>query len=378
MNRGVIIHLDNDYESILSPCKKLFKQYEIDLEYVTCKDLEEFKEKITEHKTDIKALIFDLIGVDPSTDDIDQKSAEFLDSIRTSFDYFNIPIFIYSGYLQALRQEFSDSGTVFKIDKDSGINVVFDKIKLFLDSGFINVFCPGGILEKELHKDLNLSFVKQFNDNSQIENIINDIVKVAADGGVSRVEKVFKRIAIRSLLSGLLAPDLNDEGIVEQEFLHPCEHYLQRISPHEFWTGDIFKENNSNKHLLIITPRCNVASKKSEELLVCEVDVENFPTKREKVSHALTDKPETSGYDRYLPPSASFVGGKVLLSRYSILKKNDLSSLFKRQITLSDELTNEILGKFGAYFFRSGITPYSFDETFEHISKGKDVAVAAK
>ncbi|AOM79191.1 hypothetical protein [Pedobacter steynii] len=378
MNRGVIIHLDNDYENILNPCKNLFEQYGIELEYVTCKDVDEFRAKIEEHRTDIKALIFDLIGLEPSNDDIDQKSTEFLDSIRMSFNYFSIPIFIYSGYLQSLNQQFSDSGTVFKIDKELGIAVVFDKIKLFLNSGFINVFCPGGILEKELHKDLNLSFVKQFNDNSQIENIINDIITVAADGGVSRVEKVFKRIAVRSLLSGLLAPDVNAEGIVEQEFLHPCEHYLQRISPYEFWTGDIFKENNSNKHLLIITPRCNVASKKSEELLVCEIDVENFPTRKEKVSHALTDKPEISGYDRYLPPSASFIGGKVLLSKYSILKKDDLSSLFKRQITLSDELTNEILGKFGAYFFRSGITPYNFDETLEHISKGKDIAVVAK
>ena len=26
--------------------------------------------------------------------------------------------------------------------------------------------------------------------------------------------------------------------------------------------------------------------------------------------------------------------------------------------TMSDELTNEILGKFGAYFFRTGITPW--------------------
>ena len=56
-----------------------------------------------------------------------------------------------------------------------------------------------------------------------------------------------------------------------------------------------------------------------------------------------------------------------MLSRYSMKSKEVLLDGYERIISLSDELTNEIIGKFGAYFFRTGITPWDQQEVIQHV-----------
>lgn len=371
MSKGVIIHLDNEKEKVLNVSKNYFEQSDLGLEYIICENKEIFEEEVSKNKPYIKALIFDLLSSDPTTGELHQQDAEFIENIHKSFSAFNIPIFVYSGYLQALEGEYESSGTVYKIDKDSGIEAVFNKIEKLYKSGFIDVFSPNGKLNQLLYNDLHISFTKQFNNNSQIEAIIDSIDKGKDENTTERVQKVFQRIALKSLMSSLLAPEIIEEtGELKIDFLNPVEHYLQRISPFEFWTGDIFiKKDGSKSCLLIVTPRCNVASKSFENLLVCNIKLGEFPEKKDKIGYALTDKPETSGYDRFLPPCPLFEGGKVLISNYQMINKKELSNEYFRAISLSDELTNEILGKFGSYFFRSGINPWDKDETIQYIAQ---------
>jgi hypothetical protein len=375
MSRGVIIHLDNDKKKILDPSKNLFDQNDLELEYIICETKESFEDAISANKNNIKALIFDLLSSDPTSGELHQKDAEFIANIHDSFSRFNIPIFVYSGFLQALDGEYENHGTVFKVNKDESIEVIFKKISKFFNSGFIDVFSPNGLLNELLFKDLNLSFTKQFNDNSQIESIIDSIIAAKGSDSKERIQKVFQRIAIRSLMSSLLAPEFDSEtGNIRPNSLNPVEHYLQRISPFEFWTGDIFLKNDESKEcFIIITPRCNVASKSFNKLLVCSIELGNFPTKitgdgPDKINKALTDNPSYSSYDRFLPPSSVFEGGKVIIAKNEMIERQELSKNYIRVISLSDELTNEILGKFGAYFFRSGINPWDKDETIAHIS----------
>ncbi|WP_047548286.1 hypothetical protein [Psychroserpens sp. Hel_I_66] len=372
MSRGKVIHLDNEIK-LLEGYKNLFDQNDIDLDYIICETKEKFEQALSENRVNIKALIFDLLSSDPDTNELHQKDAEFLENINESFSNYNIPIFVYSGYLQALDGKYENQGTVFKIDKDKEITVIFDKIKNLYESGFIDVFCPDGLLQNQLLKDLNLSFTKQFNKNTQIESIIDSIVKAKEKGSKERTQKIFQRIALRSLMSNLLAPDLDkDTGGITPDFFNPVEHYLQRISAFKFWTGDIFLQKKDQETcFLIVTPRCNVASKSFESLLVCLIKLNEFPSntgsKRgaENIQKALNDNPKFAGYDRFLPPCPLFVGGHVLISKYQMIKKQTLLDDYDRIISLSDELTNEILGKFGAYFFRSGITPWDTNETIE-------------
>jgi len=374
MSRGVIIHLDNE-KTILNECQNLFVQSGLELDYIICETKEIFNDAIEANSNNIKALIFDLLSSDPSSGELHQKDAEFIENIRTSFSNFNIPIFVYSGYLQALDGEYENNGTIYKIDKDKGFGEVLNKIIKLYTSGFIDVFSPNGKLNELLYKDLHLSFTKQFTNNSQIEGIIDSINDVQNGELVERVQRIFQRIALRSLMSSLLAPELDEEtDLIKPDFLNPVEHYLQRISPFKFWTGDIFRKKDNTECYIIITPRCDFASKNLENFLVCDLIIGDFPNKitssegKDRISKALNDNPLYSGYSRFIPPCALFDGGKIELSKYKMISKEELSNDFDRIISLSDELTNEILGKFGAYFFRSGINPFHKDETIAHIA----------
>ncbi|MNU99402.1 hypothetical protein D3C71_895320 [compost metagenome] len=161
----------------------------------------------------------------------------------------------------------------------------------------------------------------------------------------------------------MLLPDIDEKGTVIEETLNPVEHYIRRIGDLPVWTGDIFKKKDSDDCVFVLTPRCNVL--RSSTILVCPFMWKDIITKKDKISKMLQGDPTVSGYDRHIPPSPTFEGGKLSLSKYWIVEKETLISDYTRIITLSDELTNEILGKFGAHFFRTGITPWDPNEVIQ-------------
>lgn len=364
MSNGVVIHLDNDPDR-LKESKGLFDQLGLELKYITCENEEGFKKAVKEHRFELRSIVFDLIGKEEREEEF-KGNPEFLEYIQNSFASFNIPIFIYSGYLDALGDKFEQSGTVYKVDKGDGPAQIFDSIKLLLNSGFIDVFCPGGELERQIHVDLHDAFTKQFTSNEHLEEIINQVMGSGDEDPKLRLKRVLKRVAIRSLLTELLSPLVNEEGKVVEEKVNTIEHYVQRINNIPVWTGDIFSKKEKDDHVFILTPRCNVI--RDEMTLVCPFRLGDIIKKKDKISKMLQGDPQVSGFDRYLPPSPGFAGGRLAMSKYFMLSKESLCNEYERVISLSDELTNEILGKFGAFFFRTGITPWSTEEVLEQLN----------
>lgn len=371
MSKGVVIHLDNDLEGILIPAKNLFEQMELELTYIICTTKEEFDTAVNENRDSIKALIFDLLGQEPTYEEINKDDAEFLENIRISYANYNIPIFIHSAYLkESILYEFKNCGTVFIIDKgeDNGIQEIFNKVNFLLQSGFMEVFCPGGVLDTQLKNDLHQAFTRQFINNQEISNIISQIKgQQTYEETTERIKKVFKRITIRTLLSELLAPEIDEKGNPkeEEETVNTVEHYIRRINSIPVWTGDIFKKKSSEDFIFILTPRCNVI--RNTQILVCPFHWKDNITKDKYLSKMLQGDPTFSGYDRHIPPSPIFEGGKLALSKYFMLDKSELLVNYELIVSLSDELTNEIIGKFGAHFFRTGITPWDRREVQEQL-----------
>lgn len=364
MNKGIVIHLDNDREGILTPAKDLFDQLALGLDYITCSSKDEFETYLKNAQLPVKSLIFDLM--DASSSDPD-----FLEKIETAFLRYNVPVFIYSGFLESISDKFNNNGTVYKFDKaNTGIETIFEKIQFYKNSGFIDVFCPGGILEREINKELNASFTKQFSNNYEIENVINTILETE-DGDktniAERVENVFKRIAIKSLSADLLAPIAESADKV-----HPIEHFYKRQSHLDFWTGDIWKNKADNTtHVIILTPRCDVANDKVKNLLLCEIKPLPEPIKltgdekkvKERLRKYLTDNLDTVKTKRYIPETIYFKqGGFVDFSTYRTIEKETFGKIYEYVVTLSDDFTNEILGKLSYFFLRTGISTISESE----------------
>ena len=362
MSKEVIIHLDNDQKGILDPSKNLFDQYELGIEYITCKNKEEFSKALSENRNEIRALIFDLLSKEPASGELQKKDAQFLVDVKTGFANFNIPIFIYSGYLPALEDEFDKYGTVFKVDKGEGIEKVFEKFILLYKSGFIDVFCPKGILETEINEELHNSFINQFSESSQIEEVIKSILntEIKEEKKPKRIKEVFKRIAIKALSSDLLAPLVDGDDKV-----NPIEHFYKRQSKLDVWTGDIWKKIGvePEENILVLTPRCDFATGKAETIIVCSVleapkiELKGKGEKKEKIlRNYLTDN-KLGKAIRYIPSNVFFPkGGEANLSQHFTFSKKEFLGKYEYVITLGDEFTNEIVGKFAYYFLRTGIT----------------------
>lgn len=375
MSDGIVIHLDDD-TSILEIGKRLFEQMHFPLQLKICKNIKEFKKEIDENKENLKCLIFDLVWERSSKGALGNSTNEFLKYINKNFALFNIPIFIYSGYLQNLGKRFDNMGTVFKVDKNNGMDVIFNKIGLFQESGFLDVFCPGGLLKTAIYKDIHNSFVGQFR-NDEIGNIIESIKKSNPENFKDRCIEVFKRISVKSLMSELLAPIAIDDTTV-----NPIEHYYRRISKTNIWTGDIFVKKNNSESVVILTPRCDIANNKTKNCIVCEIKMGNpeISSKRDRIKSIediLTDN-ILGKTIRWLPKSPVFFGGKVMLSSYKMISKSVLKKNYNYCITLSDDLTNELLGKFSGCFLRTGINTISPEESSAYFEILKEASIAKK
>lgn len=376
MSKGIIVHLD-DKKDVLDEAKHLFDQLNSGIDYITCQTKKEFEEVIDKDLFKIRALIFDLTD---ETDKVEEKnenplsgeSVNFLEKLKESFASYNIPIVIYSGFLDMINGEFDDYGSVTLIEKGKeSLADIFNTLILLSNSGFVDVFCPGGILETEIREELNKSFTKQFTGLSQIEDVIKSIINSNSKDKEERVKRIFKRIAVKTLSSDLLAPVTDNE-----EKVHPVEHFYRRQSKIKVWTGDIWKIQGEDKYVIIVTPRCDLASEKISNLLYVSVEKLNKPISltgkpddiEKRLRDYLTDnRPGKSS--RYIPSNTFFPeGGVVNLADHHTIDKDDFLSKFEYVITLSDDFANEIIGKFVYYFLRTGISTIN-EQEFEVIVK---------
>ena len=309
-----------------------------------------------------------VLVVDLAANKDEEASGKFRikEALKNSYNDLRIPIFIHSGHLDRF-EDFPRAGTVFKVGKSAdSAAVVFDKIKLMQDSGFLEIFCPMGKIETKIMRELHKAFTNQFHDD-EIFEIIKTLNREPSKTYVDRVESIFERISLRSLLQSLIFSPQNG---ADQTDVNPVEHYYRRISISTFpvWTGDLFEKKDKSQRVYVLTPRCDVASKGRNAVLVCKVIQKDMPTAKDKVEKAVRNNPMFSGNKyRYLPPTPLFVGGNVDLSDIFLVESKDLSENYSYLVSLSDELANEISGKFGAYFLRTGITEINLEEQMAFI-----------
>jgi hypothetical protein len=315
---------------------------------------------------DVKLLIFDL-----STSKVEAETLNFeiLDDINSSYQHYSIPIFIHSAFADKIDERYDNLGTLFKIKKsDKSIEEILNKILTFYESGFLDMFSPGGYIELELFKEIHKAFNGQFQGN-EIEATILSIKHSNATQFKERVKLVFERIAIRTLYQNLLSAKTHPESNkIEEILINAIEHYYRRKSDFKVWTGDIF-EDDQKKQFVILTPRCDINNDVCKgRYISCSIEPLN-PEILKKMGSSdiqkyLTDNPQQSGIKyRFLIPAPNYVGGKVDLTDYFFALKSDFDvSKYKYIISLSDELTNDIVRKFSSYILRGGISASEISE----------------
>lgn len=359
--KGTVILLD-DEETVRKGFENLFDDLSINLELLLCSNLKEFDEKLKSKKEDssLKSIIVDLANTHKEED---SKEFAINEYILDEFNTNRIPIFIHSGFLDKY-ENLENKGTVFKVSKSKdSINAICENLKVFEESGFLDIFSVNGNIESKIMTELHSAFVNQFEGNELVE-IINSI-KHRGVNIKERTNEVFQRIAIRALFENLIKEKQLEDGTIEEVKINAIEHYYRRTSKNEFWTGDIFKSEDGGQ-VVLLTPRCNLAHSNFDQLLICHIKEINEETYREFQNskkgeenlrkNIVDDVKKTGEKFRFLPSTPQFKGGYVDFSSHYTFKVDDFKKLFKRSISLSEELTNDVVRKFASYILRLGIT----------------------
>ena len=380
-----MILLIDDLETIHSSFKKTIATLGISLELKSFTKIEDFKMEIENLKKSnrlglLKALIIDLSN---SKEEETTKKFSASEVISESFNNNSIPIFIHSGYLE-YYDDFKEYGTVIRVKKnDESIVDVCKQIKLMLDSGFLEIFGQDGLLQKTFDRQIHESFTEQFK-GSEIRQILDSIFHNNGnnqDAFKKRTIDTFSRIAIRTLYQNLLSAKKIDEAqSIEEIKINVVEHYYRRKSDFKIWTGDIFENSKDNSQIVILTPRCDINNNNCKDKFICcqvtELDDKLTKEISREPDKFLTDNPMKSGIrNRFLVPAPNYRGGKVDLSDYFFVNKSDFEGTnpnFKYLISLSDELTNEIVRKFAAYILRGGISASEINEARFYSMEAKE------
>jgi len=359
----------DDEKDIRGNFKKEIAGQNIGLEVLECSSKEEVRENLKdkEKMSKVKAFVFDL---STSQEEAESGNFDILEDIKANYSTYAIPIFIHSAFANIVVG-YDNLGTLFKVEKtDNSITDIANKIKLFQDSGFLDIFCSQGSLESEIHKEILKAFKSQF-QGEEIKQIIESINHANKDNFKVRVKDVFERIAIRSLYQNLISGKrIKESTTIDEIKINNVEHYYRRMSDFPIWTGDIFENTQTNLQIVIMTPRCDINNGVcNDRFLVCSVKELDKNLKAEIAKDAnkfLTDNPIKSGIkSRFLIPAPNYRGGKVDLTDYFFVEKNNITNEYPEYsylISLSDELTNEIVRKFSSYILRGGISQSEISE----------------
>lgn len=377
MEKDVAILLE-DEQVVRDGFEQLFSDLEIDMDIISCKKPEEFENAISKKdiRDRLKVLIMDLSNTLSEATSQKYKAADY---IKKEYDENRIPIFIHSGNLEHYK-ELEDQGTVFKIEKSkTSIQTICEDIKLMKDSDFFNVFCNNGSLDQKVMTELHKAFINQFKD-FEIKEIIKSIKDSSGDNTnklKERAKEIFERIAIRSLYTNWMSAKFSEveESIVEIK-LNSIEHYYRRTSSFDFWTGDVFRSKKTNEMCIIVTPRCNVGHNNFDELLLCKISKIDDEVKNEFLNvkkglevfkKHVTDDKKVGERHRFLPPTPQFIGGFVDYKTIFSLNTESFKKDYLYLISLSDELTNDVVRKLSAYLMRGGISETDFNESLFYL-----------
>ena len=377
MKYNDVVLILEDKEEIITGFLQWLEDSALELELVICRTYKEYEEKIIDVKIRerIKCIIMDLSNNKEEEISLTYKSTTY---IQDQYNKNRIPIFIHSGFLENFR-DLDDKGTVFKVSKDSkSISKIGRSIQLMYETGFLDIFPIGGTIETKIMAEIHSCFVKQFK-KAEIQEIIKSIKESNPKNVKQRTQEIFERIALRAVYQNTISNLENKENVR----VNAIEHYYRRTDIHKFWTGDIFKNSQTNELLFVATPRCNISNKNFELLLfykinpIKEDDLRNLQsekldntktneTKGEKqIRKSITDDVSVSTIGerfRFLPKTPQFCGGYVDCRNWITMTEEKFMESCNYIISLVDDLTNDVIRKAASYLLRGGITDTDYKE----------------
>ena len=282
-----------------------------------------------------------------------------------------IPIFVVSGNLNNLKEPRPNTD-IFKVYNRSDVSFyeILDEIKKIYLSGYTKIFGHPGKIDKLL----NEVFWKYA--ASYIETWCNE------KGDEIRDRRFMRFITAR----------MNEQLLYNGEYhdlYNSIEFYINPLNSEYFFTGDIVTIDYT--YYLVMTPACYIENKKCEEIMLCEINFEEFRKLKRNIRSNLSQNLKQRLRElinnkdpniHFLPPTIFFEGGivefknnkKVNLMYFQENKiiKYRVSNIFMKDIINRFSLflrnnENVELSKLADFYSKQGQPALDFDEILDLI-----------
>jgi len=324
-------------------------------------NLEEGLEQI--RNNDFDAAIIDLrLG----SDDMKGRGKEIIRKIKSDLRF---PVFVLTAYSGDLDDELRKENIFYRVHRQTEKDTV-EVLRQMIDiykTGITKIMGRRGIIEKTLQE----VFWKNISASMEYwKTEIEDEGKI--------VEKILSRHILAHLSERL---KLTEEG--EFEKCHPAEVYIMPPIKKDFFTGDILKNKASEEYFLILTPVCDMVSRKQEKdgiqvtsrnakkiILAKLVEFNRVEEVTKYIENrSNTNKGEVEKYIRntkkgmyhYLPSFGSRIPGFLVdFQDINRINPEELTA-YDRVASVDEPFLKDIIARFTSYYARQGSPDLDMD-----------------
>ncbi|BCN31687.1 hypothetical protein [Anaeromicropila herbilytica] len=266
-----------------------------------------------------------------------------------------VPIFIVSGNLQFLEEEYDESPILKKYQRDEvDVNELLDEITSLYKTGYTNVLGNYSEIDNMLSK--------------VFWNHMSDVISSWKDQERDFQTQRMLRFAI-TRINEMLTINANDN----HDDFDALEFYIKpaiKVTP---FSGDIVSYDN--KKYVVITAACDMEQDNSDFVVLCYIDFSMLDkiTKRIKSGSNSAEKDLekyiNNAKSRYhlLPPCQLFIGGLVDFQLIRSVEKKDFLDGVSVIASINPVFHKDIQARFSHYYGRQGQPQLNKDNIIDWI-----------
>lgn len=292
-------------------------------------------------------------------------------------------------------------------------------LKQIINKEIIPIIVRTGLPDK-VSNDINKDIIKIYSKDEPFDKIIHELIESYSDS-IFKIFGTRGKIAqkIKELFWKVMPECYSNKSEVHSLSLEQKEHVIIRyisswffnqytfdkqyhsVEPIEMYmfpnpilqvcTCDIFSkqiDNDEYKYYLVVTPTCDLANKKADNVLLCEIkkysEIDTFKTLLDKYhnSNSNSNKENLAKWFRnaaqdsdkfhFLPKISMFDGGFVdfrTLISVGYDKENGelIDKTYKKIGVITDHFKKNIISRFSTYYHRQGQPEFNVDSVLEKL-----------
>lgn len=277
--------------------------------------------------------------------------------VRKVYKDCRIPIFIVSGNLHLLEEDYADSPIFKKYNRDEIYNSqLFDEIEKIYSTGYTKVLGN----QSELDRMLSNVFWKHM---------------CPVIGSWDNKDKDFKTQRMLRFAVTRMNEMLNIDSSDNHDDYDALEFYIKPAIKDKPFTGDII--DYENKKYVVITAACDMEQKKLDYVVVCKIDFDEFDNIRKEIKENKKKAEErlkrfiNNAVPRYhlLPPCKLFSGGLIDFQQVENIKKEKFYENSIVKASINPVFHKDIQARFSHYYGRQGQPQLNKEDIVEWIKE---------